>query len=101
MKRRNFFTRILQAAGLISAAPFAVRAETFKPLAITMDPRKIIEMQITKSRKNITAGYFAATSLAEIQDIPKQLARRICHKHLWKESRYSRTCNRCGITEYK
>ena len=57
-----------------------------------------------KSRVNVHAGGFAAGSLGELKDAhrtARRLASRICATHKWRESKYSRTCTRCGFVEDK
>jgi hypothetical protein len=57
-----------------------------------------------KSRAHVYSGGFAAGSLGDLKDAhrsAKRLASRICKTHVWRESKYSRTCTRCGFVEDK
>lgn len=49
------------------------------------------------STKN--GGAFGAPSLGAIQPASKKPSSRVCKNHAWKLSKYSKTCNRCGISQ--
>ena len=54
------------------------------------------------NRTYLQSGAMAAASLGDLQGAPKRKpARHLCRKHTWKQSRWTRTCTRCGVTEDK
>jgi hypothetical protein len=57
-----------------------------------------------KTRANVYSGGFVAGTLGELKDVhrtAKRLASRVCKTHKWRQSKYSRTCTRCGFVEDK
>jgi len=43
----------------------------------------------------------AGHSLGELIGPSKRVAARLCKEHKWRQSKYSRTCTRCGLVEDK
>jgi hypothetical protein len=57
-------------------------------------------MRLILTRNMKITGQLAAGTLAELQAGPaRKLAKRICNRHVWRRSRWSRECTRCGLTE--
>ena len=53
------------------------------------------------TRAAAATNNLAAFSLGELQGPTKRLATRLCQVHRWRQSKYSRTCTRCGFVEDK
>jgi hypothetical protein len=57
-------------------------------------------MRIILTRSMKITGQLAAGTLAELQAGPtRKLAKRVCRQHVWRRSRWSRECTRCGFVE--
>ena len=44
-------------------------------------------------------GAFGSAGLGEIQASKNSPANRICKNHVWRVSKFSKACSRCGIEE--
>jgi hypothetical protein len=56
-------------------------------------------MPLTRRMK--VSGGLAAMSLGELQGPSRPVSRHICKNHRWRQSRWSRQCNVCGLVEDK
>lgn len=43
----------------------------------------------------------AGLPLGAVVGPAKRVAAKVCKVHTWKQSKYTRTCTRCGVTEDK
>ena len=54
---------------------------------------------LTRSMKS--SGALGAYSLGDLQGPSRRVSRHICKRHRWRQSRWSRQCNVCGLVEDK
>jgi hypothetical protein len=53
------------------------------------------------TRATVSNGNYGALTLSEIQGPGRKSFPQLCKVHRWRESRYYRTCTRCGFVEDK
>jgi hypothetical protein len=51
------------------------------------------------SRRFQMAGHLSAMSLGDLQAVKRPLAAQVCKHHVWRISKWSRQCTRCGLVE--
>ncbi len=53
------------------------------------------------TRRLKASGDLGGLTLGELQSVKKRFAKRICKKHIWRKSKWSRQCSICGLVEDK
>lgn len=51
--------------------------------------------------RNFVIRLGAAVSLGSVKKASGEKAKRVCKKHVWVNSKFSRECTRCGVFEEK